>query len=267
MLLMPEWLLKKDDYIPVKQKDAFIDKSILSVLNVLTRLRLQTENKKNRFGINAPVKLLSMMILIIFAAVSRSFLFIAMIDVFLLLVVSLLEADEIKYIMKMGVTVSVFTLIILLPSILAGNISNSILIVLKVIATITTVNITSCTTKWSDAVNALKIVFIPDIFIFVLDITIKYIVIFGEFALNMLYSLKLRSIGKSRDKKSSLSGIIGTLFLKSKEMSEEMYGAMECRGFTGQYKAKRKFRICFNDILCVIISIMFIFAYFYFDRL
>ena len=25
---MPEWLLKKDNYIPLKDKDAFIDKSI-----------------------------------------------------------------------------------------------------------------------------------------------------------------------------------------------------------------------------------------------
>ena len=53
-------------------------------------------------------------------------------------------------------------------------------------------------------------------FIFVFDITIKYIVIFGEFSLNMLYALKLRSVGKSKNKSTSLSGIIGTTVYKIK---------------------------------------------------
>lgn len=264
---MPDWLLKGDNYIPIKEKNAFINKSILSILNILTKFRLQTENRKSRFEINAAIKLLSALIIITFVSLSRSFSFVIMIDVLLLLIVSLLQIDQIKYIIKTGIAVSIFTFIILIPSILMGNINNSILIIFKVIATITSVNITSCTTKWNDTIAALKIFFIPDIFIFVLDITIKYIVIFGEFSLNMLYSLKLRSVGKNTDKKNSLSGIIGTMFLKSREMSEEMYEAMECRGFTGQYIVKRKFKILNNDILCVTFIVILTFAYFYFDRL
>ena len=48
----------------------------------------------------------------------------------------------------------------------------------------------------------------------------------GEFTLEMLYALKLRSVGKNRNKYGSLGGIAGTLFVKSREMSEEMSGAM-----------------------------------------
>lgn len=264
---MPEWLLKKDDYIPQKEKDAFIDKSILSILGILTRFTLQTEIKRNKFGINAAVKLLMTLLVIILVSLSRSFAFVILIDVFLLLIVSLLNYNDIKYIIKMGIVISIFTFIILIPSILMGNKNNSLLIILKVLATVTAVNITACTTKWNDIIAAFKTLFIPDIFIFVLDITMKYIVIFGEFSLNMLYSLKLRSIGSSKHKSTSLSGIIGTLFLKSKEMSEEMYGAMECRGFTGEYKVYKRFKISINDIIGIIISIILIFAYFYFDRL
>jgi cobalt/nickel transport system permease protein len=264
---MPDWLLKKDNYIPQNERDAFINKSILSILSILTKFRMQTEHKSNKFGINAAFKVLSALIVIVFVSLSKNSSFIIMIDVFLLLVVSLLNADEILHIIKIGTVASVFTFIILIPSILMGNINNSFLIVLKVLATVTIINITSCTTRWNDIIAALKMLFIPDIFIFVLDITMKYIVIFGEFSLNMLYALKLRSVGKSKGKSTSLSGIIGTLFLKSKEMSEEMYEAMECRGFTGEYKRAKLNKPGLWDVLFILLVVLIILTYFWFDRL
>jgi cobalt/nickel transport system permease protein len=64
----------------------------------------------------------------------------------------------------------------------------------------------------------------------------------------MFYALKLRSVGRNAGKTASISGIAGTLFLKSKEMAEEMYAAMECRGFTGEYRAAGGWRLGFRDI-------------------
>ena len=190
---MPEWLLKKDDYVPTTEKNTFIDKSILSILKMLTKFKYNAKHKSNRFGINTITKFISALLLIILVALSRSFSFIIIIDVYLLLIISLLKAEEIVHIIKLAVVVTIFTLIILLPSFLMGNTNNSILIVIKTLTTVTAVNITSSITQWNDLTKTLKLLFIPDIFILVLDITIKYIVIFGEFSLNMLYALKLRS--------------------------------------------------------------------------
>ena len=39
---MPEWLLKEENYMPLKDKDTFINKSILSLLNVISRIRAQS---------------------------------------------------------------------------------------------------------------------------------------------------------------------------------------------------------------------------------
>lgn len=264
---MPEWLLKKDDYIPLKEKDAFINKSILSILGVLTRFRLHTEYKSNKFEINAAIKIMTTLLFILFISLSRSLAFITIMGVFLLMMVSFLEVPNIKKVFKMSIVTAVFSCIILLPSILMGNRINSLVIVFKILLSVAAVNITSCTTRWEAATSALKLLFIPDIFIFVFDITMKYIVIFGEFSLNMLYSLKLRSVGKNNSKVTSLSGIIGTMFLKSKEMAEEMHGSMECRGFTGEYKVNMKIKLSSRDILCIIINVLFVSAYFYFDRL
>lgn len=260
---MPEWLFKKDNYIPPKDKDAFIDKSILSILKVLGKFYSREGEIDYKVNINGKIKVLSLILIIILLSLSRNLSFILTIGVGLLVIVSLLSPKDIRYIIKMGVIAGGFTFIILLPSIYTGNKNNSMIIVLKVLETVTAVNIVSCTTKWNQIIGSLKLFFIPDIFIFVLDITIKYILILGEFSLNMLYALKLRSIGKGKDKTSSLSGIIGTLFIKSKEMSEEMQGAMECRGFTGEYKVYDKSKLHYIDYAVIIVDIIIWLCYFF----
>ncbi|MFL0194218.1 energy-coupling factor transporter transmembrane component T family protein [Clostridium sp. WILCCON 0269] len=264
---MPEWLLKKDNYIPLKDKDSFVNKSILSILEVLTKFRHQTEYGKNRFGINALIKFISTLILIIFVSLSKSFTFILITNIFMLVLINFLGINEIKYILKVSLVVAIFTFIIFLPSIFLGYGHNALMVTLKVLVSVAFVNILACTTQWNHLIGVLRVFRIPNMFIFVLDITIKYIIVLGEFCLNMVYTLKLRSVGRNNNKRRSLSGIVGTMFIKSKEMAEEMYGAMECRGFTGEYKIYRKFKFKLADYICIMLNIAFVLIYFYFDRL
>jgi cobalt/nickel transport system permease protein len=161
---------------------------------------------------------------------------------------------------------TLFTFFILLPSAFSGNVHNCIMITTKVFATITAVNILSNTTKWNAVTGALKKFFIPDIFILVLDITIKYIVMLGDFSLEMFYALKLRSVGKNTVKHKSISGIAGTIFIKSKEMAEDMYSAMECRGYTGEYRSKSKDAFSWRDGASVLYSALIVFVFIYFEK-
>lgn len=264
---MPEWLLKNDEYVPDKDNDAFINKSILSILNILTRFKRQTKYKAKSFGINTFIKLITAIIFIVFVALTKSFSFVLVSNVCLLVIINLLNIEQIKHILKISLMAGVFTCIILLPSIFLGYGGNFHMITLKVLSTVTMVNILTSTTQWNELISALKMFHIPDLFIFVLDITMKYIVVLGEFSLNMFYALKLRSVGRSKNKNASISGIMGTMFIKSKEMAEEMQGAMECRGFNGEYKIYKKFRLKYIDYLCIIFNVLFILTYFYFDRL
>lgn len=264
---MPEWLLKKDNYVPKRDKDAFIDKSILSILGIVSRFKVNTNYRINKLGANAFVKLISALIILIFISLTKSFTFAVIFSVVLLVIINFLTTKEIIYILKLAIAAGGLTFIIFLPSILLGYGNNSFLITLKVLLSVTTVGLLACTTQWNELIAALKVFHVPDIFIFVLDITMKYIIILGEFALNMVYALKLRSIGYNKKKNTFLSGIIGTLFIKSKEMSEEMYNAMECRGFSGEYKTYIKIKFKLTDYIFVIFDVIFILIYFYFDRL
>ncbi|MFL0247183.1 energy-coupling factor transporter transmembrane component T family protein [Candidatus Clostridium stratigraminis] len=260
---MPEWLLEKDNFIPEKDSVNFINKSILAILNILSRLRMQSNAAASKLGVNDLTKLITVMMVIIFISLSKSITYVLIANVFLLVLINFLSIEEIKYVLKVSFVMSVITLLILLPSIFLGYGNNALMITLKVFSSVAFVNILSCSTKWNDLLGALKLFKVPDMFIFVLDITIKYIILLGEFSLNMIYALKLRSVGKSNYKSASLSGIIGTMFIKSKEMSEEMYGAMECKGFTGEYRAFKKFKFKVADFICIIVMTAFVLAYFY----
>ncbi|MBC2580776.1 energy-coupling factor transporter transmembrane protein EcfT [Clostridium sp. DJ247] len=265
---MEEWLFKKDDYMPKEDKDKFIDKSVMEIIHILSLIK-RNENTGSTlmYKLNPVVKVLFTILNILFISLSKNFLYVMILYVYLLLILSLIDIRDIKRILSLSLVIPAFTLVMLIPSMFMGNVKNSVLIILKIVGTVLSVNILSYTTKWHDITKALKIFFIPDIFILVFDITIKYIFILGEFSLHMLYALKLRSIGKNNNKYSSLTKIMGNLFLKSKEMGEEMYFAMECRGFTGEYISHIKYKLGVKELIYSFINVILIIVYFYLARM
>jgi len=263
---LPDWLLIQENYIPLKDRDAFINKSILSLLALLARIRTQASYKQDKFFISPLFKVGFSILLILLISLAQNYAFVIIANVYLLLGLSLLNGKEIISILKICLTVAFFTFIVLLPTLFYGSAYSCIMITSKVFATVMTVNILSHITRWNSITNALKMFFIPDIFILVLDITIKYIVMLGDFALNMLYALKLRSVGTNSAKNRLLAGIAGTVFIKSKEMAEDMYAAMECRGFTGEYHVEQKYRFNWADVLAIAINACIVFIFFYLER-
>lgn len=267
LLDMPEWLLKDEKYIPQSDKDTFVNKSILSLLKVISRIKTQDSGNIAKYKVNAAIKVAFTFMLLILLSISRSLMFVIIINVYLLVVLSTMEGDNIVKILRVSFIMSLFTFVFMLPAVFWGNSFSSVMITSKVFTTITAVNILSHSTRWSHITSAFKRFFVPDIFILVLDITIKYIVMLGDFTLNMLYALKLRSVGKNRSKYASLSGIAGTMFIKSKEMAEDMYNAMECRGFTGEYHVYSKSKFTVLDFAYIIINVGIIFIFWYFERI
>ena len=142
--------------------------------------------------------------------------------------------------MKAGCGASVLALIILIPAmfIQPSGIRNELLIVIKVFLSISTLSIFNHTTQWNHITGALRKLHIPGIFIFTLDITLKYIVLLGNLITDLLTSLQLRSVGKNNKKYSSIGGVMGVTFVRGTEMNRQMYEAMQCRGFTDDYSVK-----------------------------
>lgn len=264
---MPEWLLKSENYAPEADKDTFINKSILSLLKVLSKIRAQSGYKEDKLFVSPVFKLLFTLLYIVLLSVSQSFTYAYIMLTCLMLVLCILPGQDIKRVLAGSLLATLFTFLIVLPSYFSGNTYSIIMIPLKVFASITAVNILSNSTRWDKIIGALKRFHFPDLFIFVFDITVKYIFLLGEFSLEMLYALKLRSVGKNKNKYASLGGVAGTLFIKSREMSEEMYSAMECRGFTGEYRSYDKFKIRIADVIYILINAAMVAIFVYFQSL
>jgi cobalt/nickel transport system permease protein len=264
---VPEWLLISENYIPLTDKDTFVNKSILSIFKVISRIKMQDTIQQSRFNINVPLNVLCTAILLILVSLTKSFVFVMIINVYLLSILCVTDTDRLVRILKLSVGVTLFTAIIMLPAFIQGNSYSSIMITTKVFASITVVGLLSHTTKWSLLTKALKRFYVPDIFILILDITIKYIYRLGELSLNMFYALKLRSVGRNNKKYTSMAGVAGTMFLQSMEMAEEMYHAMECRGFSGEYHRMEKSKFKWIDYFYITIHIGFFVLYLYLGRM
>ena len=60
-----------------------------------------------------------------------------------------------------------------------------------------------------------------------------------------------------------MSGVLGATFLKSQQLSQDMYEAMLCRGFTGQYPSGRDRHWRGQDAGLVLAAILVVAFYLY----
>jgi cobalt/nickel transport system permease protein len=255
----PSWLLTREDYAPRLDRDAFVDRSIRAFLCLLGRLRSHGSPTKDSI---APVlKLASTFLLVLLSALSRSLFFVSIIGTYLLVLLCFQRGERIASVFKTGLAAGAFAFAVLLPSAFMGNAAGAIMITMKVAVSTGFVKLLSSTTDWTAITGSLRFFRVPDLFILVLDIAVKYIALLGEHSLHMLYALKLRSVGNNPDKTASLSGIAGTIFLKSKAMAEDMYAAMECRGFTGEYRVCRRISLSFIDCVFLLADVLVVAAF------
>jgi cobalt/nickel transport system permease protein len=232
----PDWLLRDEAYAPRPDRDAFIDKSIHALMRLLGLLRRRTDDRGKQGRIDPRVGLTSTLLLILLVSLSRSTLFLSCVGTLLLVVVSLHRGEIIRDVAQSSIAAGLFTLAIMLPSAFWGNAAGAVRLTVKVLISVASVRLFSATTEWRRLTRALAFFRAPNIFILVLDITLRSLALLGELSLALLYALRLRSVGRNPAKTHALSGIAGTLFLRSQQMTVDMHAAMECRGFIGSYR-------------------------------
>ena len=226
---LPDWMYSQEAYAPSKDKDAFITKSTKSLLTVFGRIHF-TEGKDGRFSASSSLKLFYTLIYIIITASSRNALFVLIMCAAVTLRLAFFPAASIRQILSGTISAILLSAFILLPSIFMGNPQTLVNITCRVYVSVTLIGILSAGTSWNKLTRSLRNFHVPSLFIFTLDITLKYISLLGEVCTDILTSVRLRSVGKNPQKAGALSGILGITFLKSEEMADEMHAAMYCRG-------------------------------------
>ena len=158
------------------------------------------------------------------------------------------------------------SIFLLLPAAFMGNPQALMNITVRVYVSVTLVGILSAGTSWNKLTGSMRTFRIPSLFIFTLDITLKYISVLGEICIDILRAVGLRSVGKNPGKAKAFSGVLGITFLKSGEMAEEMYASMCCRGFTGEYSIGQKYKIRVTDIFYILVTVGCVGLFFYLNR-
>ena len=87
---MPEWLTKTERYVPLTDKDTFIDRSILSFLKLLSKIRSQGGLERDLLWVSPFFKLLFTLLFIVLLSVSRSFSYVYVTLAYILVVLCLL---------------------------------------------------------------------------------------------------------------------------------------------------------------------------------
>ena len=112
------------------------------------------------------------------------------------------------------------------------------------------------TTRWSQITGALASMYVPLIFISIINMAYRYIFVMSTQAGDMMEARYLRTVGRleTGDNRRFMGHSIAHLFVKSHFLSEEIYDAMCCRGFAGRPVSIDNFKIKGTDILFIINS-------------
>ena len=239
-----------EDYRPTVDRDGFITKSILTIGSVLQKAR--TDGRGGR-GAAPSVKLFYTLLFIVLISCAQNMFFVYCMAAGILLRCCFLPAGSLLKCIRTALLAACFSALLLLPAVFLGSPRSMLTISCKVFLSVCLVMQLASTTPWNRVTEGLRAYHVPDLFIFTLDLTLKYIVMLGDFCLAALEALRLRSVGKNRSQSKSFSGILGVTFMKSQQMAEETYQAMTCRCFTGEYRKPEKSGLTGRDLLCLLL--------------
>jgi cobalt/nickel transport system permease protein len=260
---IPAWLRAEENYLPQNGGDGFINKTVAAILKLIAALRAQDViEQTGRSGADAFWRLILTLVIIVLLSLTREFVFVFIVLTVLLLRLCILPLSDLRKVAAIALIAGCFSFIIMLPSAVYGSSYSLTMLPAKTVASVLAVGILACTSRWSGIVHALSRVRVPGTLIFIVDITLKYLFLLGEFALESMRALKLRSVGVNKRKYGSIAGIAGNLFLRSRFLADEMYGAMICRGFTGTYPVKGRPGFAPADICYIAAGFAFIILFF-----
>lgn len=263
---IPAWMLEETEYSPEGDRKGFVAKSILKLSSLMSKIR--EDSSLRIWGVSSQCRLIYTILFILLVACSHNMVFTYIMVAGLLVRLCLLPGKQLKRVVAGAFGAMLLSLILLLPAVFLGSPHSMFTIAIKVFFSVGLVGLLAADTPWNKITGGLRSFHIPGILIFTFDITIKYIVLLGDISLNALQALKLRQVGRFKQGRAkAMGGILGTTFLKSKKMSDEMYDAMVCRGYDGEYSVDRKYSFTPWELLGIGIMAVAVAMFMYFEVL
>lgn len=131
-------------------------------------------------------------------------------------------------------------------------------LLLRVGIAVTFAAILTLSTRWNDLLRALRILFVPRLFISVLAMTYRYLAVLMQAADDQFVARRSRTVGHSDNARGRrfVGASMGALFGKTLALSEEVYSAMLSRGFDGDMRTLARLRWRMTDSLWTLLIIL-----------
>jgi cobalt/nickel transport system permease protein len=258
----PGWLLARQDYEPLPDRDRFIAKSMLAIVGMLAQFRLD-DGTTSRISASAPTKLLFGLGCLLLTSLSHNFLFALVVLACVLVRLCLMPSKKLRRIAAVACGAAGLTFLVMLPAALLGQQQSSLLMAAKVFISVSIAMMVALTTPFNQLTAALRTFHVPNLVILTIDLALKSIVRLGGVALEALTALRMRSVGRNVNKREALGGVGGVVFLKTNEAAQATYDAMACRGFEGEYPVPhtRQWRAVDLAWLAAFIALLALFIY------
>ena len=281
---------------------SFLDKSIRKIAFVIKTGFIEIETQSGNHGfhkLDARVKLLFMVVFLLVVSIKRNLESEIVIFLFIFFLVVITGLNIFRFYKRVLILGFLFGFLIALPSSLniitdgdliikiaslehertfwiyripadigftRHGIDGVLLLTMRVINSVSISFLVLFTTRFPEIIKALKIFKIPNAFLMIIIITYKYIFIFARTIEEIYLSMKSRGAGvaPNRELRRLIAGRIGYMFRKSRFVCEEVYKAMESRGFTDEVKMLSLGRLKKSDwavfvvLLFIGLSIIFI---------
>ncbi len=128
-------------------------------------------------------------------------------------------------------------------------------IIMKFILTTSAALLLVATTSFPGVCLALERLWVPKLFVVQILFLYRYLFVLTEETMRIVRARSMRSFGKKGQGVKTFISVVGVLFVRAVERSERIYQAMCSRGFDGEIRLLKKYKVRLADIAFAVISI------------
>ena len=247
----------------------FVEKTLTSLLHALERASTSERIAEKRGAlqhVDARVKLLGCLSLIVAAAVSRNLDTLTMLFA-AVVVLALVSRVPLHLLTRAWAIIFFFTGAIALPALfttegqtvgtIAGlrvtlqGLRTAAFLVARVESATTLGLLLVSTTPWAQLVAALRSLRVPAAVVLIISMTYRYLFVLLRSAEEMFVARRSRSVGRLEGaaRRHMATSTAGVLLGKALTLSDEVYLAMQARGFRGEVRLLEELRMRGRDWL------------------
>jgi cobalt/nickel transport system permease protein len=263
-----------------KRRGNFIQRTIDALSETLER-SLYAEHLSEQQGvlqrIDPRVKFVGMLSLIITGAAARHVWVVAMVALFALILAFISRIPIIKSFGPIWLGMFIFSGLIALPAIFITpgptittlpwlnwpiseyGVRSATFLLLRSEVSITLSFLLIMTTPWMHVLKSMRVIGIPTLVVVILGMTYRYIFLMIQSASDMFEARQSRMIGKLPDKEARrlAAATVGVLLSKSFQLGNDVFLAMQSRGYRGEVYTLDEFALTPADYVAIPLLILF----------